>query len=80
MGFTTKKEGHSGLGLYIVTDLVNKYNGRLSINSEKDTVTVALSLPIGEDPGLEEPLLIVNDSPSNQPSTLAEITGTKHSL
>lgn len=49
VGFTTKKEGHSGLGLYIVSDLVNKYNGHLSISSENETVVVTLCLPVREE-------------------------------
>lgn len=69
-GFTTKKEGHGGLGLYIVTDLVNKYNGRLSIYSDDDTVIVTLYLPVGEESGPEGPFPAVNDSPGNQPSAL----------
>ncbi|MEN6391725.1 MAG: GHKL domain-containing protein [Syntrophomonas sp.] len=78
-GFTTKKEGHGGLGLYIVTDLVNKYNGRLSISSENDTVIVTLSLPI-EEPDLESPVLTVNNPQTGQPSALVESTGAKHCL
>lgn len=52
-GFSTKKGGHSGLGLYIVSDLVNKYNGRLSINSENEKVIVTLCLPVMEETSLE---------------------------
>ena len=37
-GFSTKGEGR-GTGLYIVNSLIKKYNGTISVESEKDTGT-----------------------------------------
>lgn len=65
LGFTSKSDGHSGLGLYIVTHLINKYNGRLSINSDNDKVIITLSLPAAEESAPEGAARLATDSSSH---------------
>lgn len=43
--FTTK-EGHSGLGLTIVKDIVNKYRGTIHLNSDEDKTTFTVTIPV----------------------------------
>jgi signal transduction histidine kinase len=38
-GFTTKKDGEGGMGLYIVKSLVEKYKGTIEVISEEDLGT-----------------------------------------
>ncbi|MEN6461438.1 MAG: GHKL domain-containing protein [Syntrophomonas sp.] len=44
-GFSTKVGEHSGLGLYIVEDLVQKYGGLIEVISRDDRVVFSLRLP-----------------------------------
>jgi len=45
-GYTTKKTGHSGLGLAIVQERVRHYQGRLQIDSnEEEGTTVRVTIP-----------------------------------
>ncbi len=44
-GFTTK-EGHSGLGLSIVQDIVSKYRGDISISSSAEETTFTVIIPV----------------------------------
>jgi signal transduction histidine kinase len=43
--FTTK-EGHSGLGLTIVQDIANKYEGSISIRSDDQETTFTVTIPL----------------------------------
>lgn len=45
-GFSTKKGPHSGLGLYIVRQLVEKYKGRLKVENVDDTVVFSVAFPM----------------------------------
>ncbi|TVX97987.1 sensor histidine kinase [Cohnella terricola] len=50
-GYTTKKTGHSGLGLAIVQERVSHYQGRLQIEStEEDGTTVRVAIPHRQRP------------------------------
>ena len=42
--FTTKKDG-TGLGLPIVSKIINEHNGEISITNHKDGVKIAITLP-----------------------------------
>ncbi|MFC4810851.1 sensor histidine kinase [Paenibacillus sp. GCM10023250] len=45
-GYTSKGDGHSGLGLHIVKSLVDKYKGDISLAlDEPDTVTFMIKIP-----------------------------------
>lgn len=50
-GFTTKNKNHSGLGLHIVKELVEQYEGRLVIKPQNNIVTVSVFLPRPAPPG-----------------------------
>ena len=44
--FTTKKKG-SGLGLPIVSKIINEHSGELSIiNNKKEGISITISLPL----------------------------------
>lgn len=43
--FTTK-EGHSGLGLTIVKEIVNKYRGAIHLNSDDHNTTFTVTIPM----------------------------------
>ncbi|MFC5530142.1 sensor histidine kinase [Cohnella yongneupensis] len=45
-GFSTKGEGHSGLGLAIVQDRVHHYKGNLDIRSDADTQTTTFKIEL----------------------------------
>jgi len=46
-GYSTKKDGHAGLGLYIVQGLAKKYGGRMEVNNIEDNmVEFSICLPI----------------------------------
>lgn len=49
-GYSTKGEGHSGLGLAIVQDRVRHYRGRIDVRSDSDTgtTTFEVRLPLSE--------------------------------
>ena len=42
--FTTKKDG-TGLGLPIVSKIINEHNGEISITNHKAGVKIAITLP-----------------------------------
>lgn len=44
--FTTKKEGHLGLGLYITKKLLEKYGTKFRYHSDKGETTFYLTIPI----------------------------------
>ncbi|HWP98055.1 MAG TPA: GHKL domain-containing protein [Syntrophomonadaceae bacterium] len=44
-GFTTKDKEHDGLGLFIVKNLAEKYEGKLLVHSQNSTITMSLLLP-----------------------------------
>lgn len=44
-GFTTKGDKGTGMGLYIVKNLVNEHKGQISINSQNGKTTVRVELP-----------------------------------
>lgn len=44
-GFTTK-EGHSGLGLSIVKDILNKYGGGIDVESDHEGTTFTVTIPL----------------------------------
>ena len=47
-GFSTKanKNGDNGFGLYIVKELIDSYNGNISVNSNKELTTFTIKLPL----------------------------------
>ena len=47
-GFSTKenKNGDNGFGLYIVKELIDSYNGSISVSSNKDLTTFTIKLPL----------------------------------
>lgn len=47
-GFSTKKNnvGDNGFGLYIVKELVNKYNGSIIVESDDDKTSFVIKLPL----------------------------------
>lgn len=47
-GFSTKenKNGDNGFGLYIVKELIDSYNGRISVSSNKELTTFTIKLPL----------------------------------
>ena len=47
-GFSTKenKKGDNGFGLYIVKELIDKYNGNISVKSNKDLTIFTIKLPL----------------------------------
>lgn len=44
-GYTTKHNGHSGLGLYIIAGLVEKYGGEIMLENKKNMVEFTVVLP-----------------------------------
>ncbi|UOY91636.1 GHKL domain-containing protein [Ectobacillus sp. JY-23] len=42
----SSKEGHDGLGTYIIADTVSRYGGNLSYKYEKEKLAVKVKLPI----------------------------------
>jgi sensor histidine kinase regulating citrate/malate metabolism len=49
-GYSTKKDGHAGLGLYIVQGLVKKYGGRMEVNNLEDNMLeFSIFLPISSE-------------------------------
>jgi len=45
-GYSTKKDGHSGLGLYIINSLIKKYGGRMELENEDYMVEFSVFFPI----------------------------------
>lgn len=44
-GYTTKQGSHSGLGLYIITQLVQKYKGKITLENKGNAVEFKVTLP-----------------------------------
>ncbi len=44
-GYTTKQDSHSGLGLYIIVQLVQKYGGKIILESKDNMVEFTVTLP-----------------------------------
>ncbi|MFA7148200.1 MAG: GHKL domain-containing protein, partial [Syntrophomonadaceae bacterium] len=44
-GYTTKQDSHSGLGLYIITQLVQKYGGEIMLQYKENVVEFTVTLP-----------------------------------
>jgi two-component system sensor histidine kinase AgrC len=51
-GYTTKQGSHSGMGLYIIAQLVQKYEGKIMFESKENEVEFMFSLPKAK-PGRE---------------------------
>jgi len=51
-GYTTKQDSHSGLGLYIITQLVQKYGGEIMLQCKESAVEFIVTLPKAK-PGRE---------------------------
>ena len=47
-GFSTKdnKNGDNGFGLYIVKEIIEKYNGSINVNSSKELTSFNIKLPL----------------------------------
>ncbi|MNR60544.1 Sensor protein ZraS [compost metagenome] len=45
-GYTTKGEGHSGLGLAIVQERVKHYRGELDVHSDENSSTTEIRITI----------------------------------
>lgn len=47
--YTTKREGEgSGMGLFIVKQIIDKHNGTITVKSERGRTLFTVSLPVGE--------------------------------
>lgn len=44
-GYTTKQGAHSGMGLYIVTQLVQKYGGKITLQCRENVVEFTVAFP-----------------------------------
>jgi two-component system sensor histidine kinase AgrC len=44
-GYTTKQGSHSGMGLFIIAQLVQKYGGKIMLESKENMVEFAVALP-----------------------------------
>lgn len=51
-GYTTKQGSHNGMGLYIITQLVQKYGGKTRLGSKENAVEFTITLPKAK-PGRE---------------------------
>jgi len=51
-GYTTKQGSHSGMGLYIITKLVQKYGGKIILENKENMVEFTVTLPKAK-PGRE---------------------------
>lgn len=62
-GYTTKQGSHSGMGLYIISQLVQKYGGEIMLQCKESAVEFIVTLPKAK-PGREiDALLGSKDSP-----------------
>jgi len=50
-GYSTKKDGHSGLGLYIINSLIKKYGGSMELENEDYMVEFSVFFPINIEKG-----------------------------
>lgn len=61
-GYTTKQGSHSGMGLFIIVQLVQKYQGKIMLESKENVVEFTVTLPKTKPGRDKDAVLALNDS------------------